>query len=132
MNKGPDILPVMVSASGVACLPDPAEAVPRSLGPRKGLNVLLRTERIGCTWTQLLTRQDVQTEELNDRPGGFKEEKEKFIVLTLFSLQYQKFILSSFPAQRALQTLSAPVLAPKQGAAPEPMVHFIEHDYSKT
>ena len=53
-------------------------------------------------------------------------------MLTLFSLQYQKFILSSFPAQRALQTLSAPVLAPKQGAAPKPMVHFIEHDYSKT
>lgn len=52
-------------------------------------------------------------------------------MLTLFSLQYQKFILSSFQAQRALQTFSAPVLVPKQGAAPKPMVHFIGHDYNK-
>lgn len=52
-------------------------------------------------------------------------------MLTLFSLQYQKFILNSFQAQRALQTLSAPVLAPKQGAAPKPTVHFTERDYNK-
>lgn len=83
------------------------------------------------TELQALTIYSSQTEELSDRPGGFKEEKEKFIVLTSFSLQYQKFILSSFQAQRALQTLSAPVLAPKQGAAPKPMVHFTEHDYNK-
>ena len=52
-------------------------------------------------------------------------------MLTLFSLQYRKFILNSFQVQRALQTFGAPVLVPKQGAAPKPMVHFIEHDYNK-
>lgn len=60
INKGPDILPGMVSASGQLPCQILPEAVPGSWGPRKDLNALLRTKRIGCTWTQLLTRQDVQ------------------------------------------------------------------------
>jgi len=43
-----------------------------------------------------------------------------------------KFILSSLQVQRALQTFRAPVLVPKQGAAPGPMLHLMEQDYSKT
>lgn len=86
---------------------------PGSWGPRKDPKCSLRTKRIGCTWTQLLTRQDVQvkffllcaglllvsdegtelqaltiyssqTEELSDRPGVLKKRRKVYCVDLIF------------------------------------------------